>query len=131
MKNKASEQRTWEGSLSKFERVQKKWTNGSVRSVCLNLDLDEIYRPSIPTGASSVMDLTQRFSEEKVDLADKENSGLKRVVSDQFRRINSLHYDVRTREKKIQQLESKLAVMSCNNTPLGAPVSNTDSADYH
>ena len=77
------------------------------------------------------MDLTMRFSEEKVDSADKENSGLKRVVSDQFRRINSLHYDVRTREKKIQQLESKLAVMSCSNTPLAAPVSYTDWADCH
>ena len=77
------------------------------------------------------MDLTQRFSEEKVGSADKENSGLKRVVSDQFRRISSLHYDVRTREKKIAQLESRLAVMSCNNTPLGAPISYTDWKDFH
>ena len=77
-----------------------------------------------------MMDLTQRFSEEKVDSADKENSGLKRVVSDQFRRINSLHYDVRTREKKIQQLESRLAVMSCSNTPLGEPISHTQWTDF-
>ena len=77
------------------------------------------------------MDLTQKFTEEKDDSADKENSGLKRVVSDQFRRINSLHYDVRTREKKIQQLESRLAVMSCTNTPLGQPTSHRDWTDLH
>ena len=115
--------------MSKFQRVQKKWTNGSVHSVCLNLDLDEIYRPSIPTGASSVMDLTQKFTsneKDKVDSSNKENSGLKRVLSNQFKRINSLQYDVRTREKQIQQVEGRLSVLSCNNSPLGNPMSHSD-----
>ena len=113
--------------MSKFQRVHKKWTNGSVTSVCLNLDLDEIYRPSIPTGASSVMDLTQKFSSNEIEKgSNKENSGLKRVLSNQFGRISSLQYDVRTREKKVQQLENRLAVLSCNNSPLGTPLSHKD-----
>ena len=97
-------------------------------SVCLDLDLDEIYRPSIPTGASSVMDLTQKFSssENEKDGSNKENSNLKRVVSNQFQRISSLQYDVRTKEKKIGHLESRLAVLSCNNSPLATPLSHKD-----
>ena len=75
--------------MTKFQRVQRKWTNGSVSSVCLDLDLDQIYTPAIPTGASSVMDLTQRFTSNN-NLTDDKDNGLKRVVSDQFKQIHSL-----------------------------------------
>ena len=85
-----SNQKTWESGLSNFKRVQRKWINGSVNSVCLDLDLDQIYTPAIPTGASSVMDLTQRFNNNNSsrDNRNNNNIGLNRVVSDQFKRIN-------------------------------------------
>ena len=125
MQTGLSEQRTWEANLTKFQRVQRKWTNGSVNSVCLDLDLDQIYCPAIPTGASSVMDLTQKFSNKEE--ARDPNTGLKRVVSDQFKQINSLRCVVENKERKIQHLETRLAVMSCSNTPLsGTPISHRD-----
>jgi len=120
-----SEQRTWEGNLTKFQRVQRKWTNGSVSSVCLDLDLDQIYTPAIPTGASSVMDLTQRFTSNN-NLTDDKDNGLKRVVSDQFKQIHSLRGVVENKERKIQQLETRLAAISCNNTPLSTPMSHRE-----
>ena len=87
-----------------------------MNSVCLDLDLDQIYSPAIPTGASSVLDLTQKFSN-KEDARDPD-TGLKRVVSDQFKQISSLRCVVENKDRKIQHLETRLAVMSCSNTPI-------------
>ena len=110
MQSSGSEQRAWEGNLTKFQRVQRKWTNGSVNSVCLDLDLDQIYTPAIPTGASSVMDLTQRFSNNnnRRHNYNEKDEELSRVMSDQFRRIGSLRSVVEEKERRIQQLETRL-----------------------
>ena len=58
------------------------------------------------------MDLTQRFSNNShsrrlQDSTDKEDE-LSRVMSDQFRRIGSLRSVVEEKERRIQQLESRL-----------------------
>ena len=46
---------------------------------------------------------------------------------DQFKQINSLRCVVENKERKIQHLETRLAVMSCSNTPLsGTPISQRD-----
>ena len=106
--------KAWEGNLTKFQKVQRKWTNGSVNSVCLDLDLDNIYTPPIPTGASSVMDLTAKFNNNNNNSGDVE---LRKVVSDQMKQISSLRCVVETKDREILQLETRISSLSCTNTP--------------
>ena len=64
--------------------MQRKWTNGSVSSVCtLDSDLNQLYTPAIPTGASSVLDLTNKFNNNNNNSSScsGEAGGLKRVAS--------------------------------------------------
>ena len=99
--------------------MQRKWTNGSVSSVCaLDSDLNQLYTPAIPTGASSVLDLTHKFDNNNNNNSSScsgEAGGLKRVASvssgEQFR---------------VSRLEAGLGALSCTTTPASTPLQHRD-----
>jgi len=111
---------------TKFQHVQKKWSGGSLGSprLDLDLDLDQIYKSSIPSGASSVRSLTSRFDyKDGKDNKESEEAEveLKRVVNNQFKQISNLRTQVESKERKIMELESTIKVLTRNNTPVGTP----------
>ena len=82
-------------------------------SVCaLDSDLNQLYTPAIPTGASSVLDLTHKFNNNS---SSGEAGGLKRVASvssgEQFR---------------VSRLEAGLGGLSCTTTPASTPLQHRD-----
>ena len=106
----------WQKIFCKYEKyLQRKWTNGSVSSVCaLDSDLNQLYTPAIPTGASSVLDLTNKFNNNSSSCSG-EAGGLKRVASvssgEQFR---------------VSRLEAGLGALSCTTTPASTPLQHRD-----
>ena len=87
-------------------------------SVCaLDSDLNQLYTPAIPTGASSVLDLTHKFnnSNNNNNNSSGEAGGLKRVASvssgEQFRAA---------------RLEAGLGALSCTTTPASTPLQHRD-----
>ena len=110
----------WQKIFCKYEKyLQRKWTNGSVSSVCaLDSDLNQLYTPAIPTGASSVLDLTHKFDNNNNNNSSScsgEAGGLKRVASvssgEQFR---------------VSRLEAGLGALSCTTTPASTPLQHRD-----
>ena len=90
-------------------------------SVCaLDSDLNQLYTPAIPTGASSVLDLTHKFNNNNNNNNNSsscsgEAGGLKRVASvssgEQFR---------------VSRLEAGMGALSCNTTPASTPLQHKD-----
>ena len=87
-------------------------------SVCaLDSDLNQLYTPAIPTGASSVLDLTNKFNNNNNNSSScsGEAGGLKRVASvssgEQFR---------------VSRLEAGLGALSCTTTPASTPLQHRD-----
>ena len=87
-------------------------------SVCaLDSDLNQLYTPAIPTGASSVLDLTHKFNNNNNNSSScsGEAGGLKRVASvssgEQFRAA---------------RLEAGLGGLSCTTTPASTPLQHRD-----
>ena len=89
-------------------------------SVCaLDSDLNQLYTPAIPTGASSVLDLTNKFNNNNNNNSSSscscEAGGLKRVASvssgEQFRAA---------------RLEAGLGALSCTTTPASTPLQHRD-----
>eukprot|EP00090_Calanus_glacialis_P031332 TRINITY_DN5161_c0_g1_i1.p1 TRINITY_DN5161_c0_g1~~TRINITY_DN5161_c0_g1_i1.p1 ORF type:complete len:623 (-),score=166.62 TRINITY_DN5161_c0_g1_i1:111-1979(-) len=111
---------------TKFQQVQKKWSGGSLGSPCLELDLDQIYKNTIPSGSSSVRSLTSRFDYKDNKETEETEIELKRVVNDQFKQISNLRSQVESKERKIYDLESTIKVLTRNNTPVGTPVTPKD-----
>ena len=111
---------------TKFQQVQKKWSGGSLGSPCLELDLDQIYKNTIPSGSSSVRSLTSRFDYKDNKETEETEIELKRVVNDQFKQISNLRSQVESKERKIYELESTIKVLTRNNTPVGTPVTPKD-----
>merc|ERR1719154_701886 len=113
---------------TKFQQVQKKWSDGSLGSPCLelDLDLDLIYKNTIPSGSSSVRSLTSRFDYRDNKETEETEVELKRVVNDQFKQISNLRSQVESKERKIYDLENTIKVLTRNNTPVGTPVTPKD-----
>ena len=87
-------------------------------SVCaLDSDLNQLYTPAIPTGASSVLDLTHKFNNNNNNSSScsGEAGGLKRVASvssgEQFR---------------VSRLEAGMGGLSCTTTPASTPLQHRD-----
>jgi len=120
-KGNSKEMKTSKNNETKFQSVQKKWTDGNSKKNVS--DSFEIYKTSLISGSNSVKSLTSRFDVRKEGGGEGEEECLKEMYTEQQKQLYNLKTQVVLRDQRINVLEEQVKILSTSRhtTPLNTP----------
>ena len=101
---------------TKFQQMQQKFLGETCNYPNIDIDLDDIYKAKVDSGFNSVKTLSSKFDfHQETKEGEEDETNLKRVVKKQKILISNLKDQLEVKDRRIQELEAKVKLLSTNN----------------